>query len=255
MRVYFHVITSSNGVGAVTDSQILQQISAMNLAFSGDKKLPDGTQPRGAGYNTPFRFVLVGVDRTVDDISFINGIVQDSGEERDLKLRLYKGTSRDLNIYTGIPIASTPSTGGTTSSAQALGYATFPWEYVKNNVIDGVTVDYRSLPGGPDARYNQGMTAVRSAGNWLGLLSTFENGCTAVNDQVADTPAQRVPFTGGDWRPAALGYDNDTCTGRSFPGSDPNENFMDYTQDPYMYRFTRGQSLRMDSSAITYRYL
>lgn len=78
----------------------------------------------------------------------------------------------------------------------------------------------------------------------LVVSCSTEPGQNTANDEVADTPAERSPAAGC---PTA----RDTCPGE--PGTDPVENFMDYSDDFCMFKFTDGQSTRMSDIFARYR--
>jgi hypothetical protein len=220
-NVYWHVVNRGSGYanGDLSAAQINAQIAALNNGYSGAT----------GGHNTNFRFVLAGVDHTTNTTWFNAG--PDTAAERAMKTALHFGGSRDLNIYS-------------TSGGGYLGWATFPWWYAGDPIDDGVVIAFNSIPGG-SAPYNEGDTATHEVGHWLGLYHTFQGGCSNPGDYVADTPAEKNP---------AFGCPNrDSCKGRNWPGVDPVQNFMDYSDDPCMYKFTSGQSSRMDSMFATYR--
>jgi len=226
ISVYFHVVYKSDGTGNISDAWLDNQINAMNEHFSGQ----DGPVYRTAAANTSFRFVKAGTTRTMNDAWYAAG--PGSAAETEMKNALRVGTADDLNFYTN-------SGGG------YLGWATFPWNYASNPKADGVVCYWASLPGSNYTPYNLGDTATHEAGHWLGLYHTFQNGCSGSGDSVGDTPAERSATYGC---PTA---NQDTCKGNA--GLDPYENFMDYTDDPCMYKFSAGQSDRADSMWSTYR--
>ena len=219
--VAFHVINSGSSVaeGNVRASQIRAQIDVLNASYGG------GT----GGAATSFRFSLASIDRTTNPRWF--NLRRDSGNERAMKKQLRVGGARTLNIYTA------------DLARKLLGWATFPWEYRRDRVDDGVAILHSSLPGGTAAPYNQGDTTTHEVGHWLGLFHTFEGGCTAPGDHVGDTPAEASPA----YR-CPIG--RDTC---SAAGHDPVTNFMDYTDDGCMFAFTRGQGSRMSQAWAAYR--
>ena len=230
--VYFHVVNKGEGIanGDVPTKWLRNQLDVLNAAYAG---ADPSAQPTSA--NTPFRFALVGVDRTTNAAWFNAGI--GSAEEREMKTALHIGGADTLNFYV------------TNAGGVYLGWATFPFWYAGDPSMDGVVVLYSSLPGGDCCEprvYNQGDTGTHEVGHWLGLFHTFQGGCAAVyNDFVADTPAERKPAFGC---PVGL----DTCPGA---GLDPIENFMDYSEDSCMYQFTTGQSARMEALSLQYRGL
>jgi hypothetical protein len=222
--VYVHVITNTSGGGNITDTVIANQIRVLNDSYSG----------LTGGFNTKFRFTLISTDRTANNTYFAAGY--GTAAETSMKNALRQGTAKDLNIY-----FNQPSTG-------ELGWATFPSSYSSQPKMDGVVCDGRTVPGGSFSPYNEGDTATHEVGHWVGLYHTFQGGCSKNGDYVADTPASKAPNFGC---PAG----KDSCATKQYPGVDPIENFMDYTDDFCMYKFTTGQNDRAASLSGTYRGL
>jgi hypothetical protein len=221
--VYFHVIMDDNGNGNVSDATLDEQINVLNRSYGGQT----------GGSNTPFRFVKVETTRTTNGFWFHASRLHASAAnaEQNMKSNLRRGGPYSLNFYTNQP------------GAGIGGFSTYPWNYADNPVRDGVVCDYRTLPGGSLAPFNEGDTGTHEVGHWLGLFHTFDGGCSQPNDEVGDTPAEESPGEACNVR--------DSCP--NDPGSDPIENFMNYTYDYCMYRFTPGQSSRMDLMFAQYR--
>ncbi len=217
--VYFHVITDTNGNGALSSGDISAQMNVLNSAYA----------------NTPFTFNLVS-SQTVANNSWFTA-EYGTQAEAEMKSALRQGDASDLNFYTN-------NMGG-----GLLGWATFPSSYASNPLNDGVVVLFETLPGGNAVPYNEGDTGTHEVGHWLGLYHTFQGGCGGSGDYVSDTPAEKSPAYG-----CPVG--RDSCTkGKNAAGLDPINNFMDYTDDSCMYEFTFGQTLRADQQAISYRGL
>ncbi len=221
---YVHVITAKALTSTQTSAmsaRVDRQIRVLNRAYS--------CRTADDAANTPFRFSLQATSYTVNATWASMGY--NSQAEHDAKAALRVGGAGTLNIYVA------------NIGDDLLGWATFPQSYASQPSDDGVVILTDSMPGGTDPRYSLGDTGTHEVGHWLGLYHTFQGGCSKTNDSVTDTPREKSPAFN-----CPVG--RDTCRD---PGLDPIENFMDYTQDSCMDRFTTGQSTRMSDQWVTFR--
>ena len=221
--VWFHVITDGSPDAAAFADLIPAQMTVLNDAF-------DGSASGDGGYETPFTFSLAGTTQTNNSAWYTAG--PGSSAEEAMKIELRKGGPETLNVY-----VSSPGGG-------LLGWATFPNWYVGNPKDDGVVILNESMPNGGASPYDLGDTLVHEVGHWLGLYHTFQGGCRAPGDEVADTPAERSPAYG-----CPIG--RDSCKREA--GADPVLNYMDYSDDACMIEFSQGQAFRADTMSAMYR--
>jgi len=224
--VWVHVISSGAGFanGEVSDGMIRDQIRVLNESYNG----------RTGGVNTGFGFELVGITRTTN-AEWFTQLVTNLSVELEAKTALRRGGPGTLNIYT-------------VDGGPYLGFAYFPSILADPTYanLDGVVLDWRSLPGGTFAIYSEGDTGTHEVGHWLALYHTFDGKCGSKGDYVADTPAEFSPAFN-----CPVG--RDSCAGASQPGLDPIYNFMDYSQDSCMFEFTNGQTARMQAAWAAFR--
>jgi hypothetical protein len=221
----FHVVsdhTLTAGQTTRMEDMIDAQVKVLNDSYSG------ASNP-GVAADTPFRFDLTTTTYTVNKAWYT---VVPGKNERDMKKALHTGDSETLNVYVA-------NIGG-----GLLGWAYFPKGYnTGRDYIDGVVMLDESMPGGTAGKYSLGDTLTHEVGHWLMLDHTFNGGCSARGDNVADTPREAFPQF--DCPEGA-----DTCAA---PGKDPIHNFMDYTQDSCMDMFTPGQADRMSDAWVAFR--
>jgi Pregnancy-associated plasma protein-A len=218
--VYFHVV-HAGGVGNISDSIINAQMNVLNAAFAG----------LYGGAATGFSFQLAGVTRT-DNAEWHFAGPTTSGE-RAMKQALHQGGWNALNIYA-------------TTAGAYLGWAYFPGLPESQQYLDGIVVDWESMPRASRKYRNQydlGHTATHEAGHWFHLHHTFNGGCNNWGDYVDDTPPQRIATFG-------CPEGQDSCRE---PGLDPIHNYMDYSFDACYNQFTPGQVARMQDAWLAFR--
>jgi len=213
---HVHVVSPDGVEAMVPESKVREQVRVLTLGFGGHY----------GGADTGFGFRLESVDYSVNADWYYAG--PSSKGERDMKRALHEGGPDALNLYL-------------TTAGPYLGWSYFPSVVAQPGqaYLDGVVVDWRSLPGiGYYEAYDLGFTAVHEVGHWLNLYHTFQGGCNRWGDYVDDTPPQRTPTFG-------CPDGKDTC---SDAGLDPIHNYMDYSDDPCYSEFTAGQAERMQDA-------
>ena len=229
--VVFHVISSSSGQGNLSSSQIQSQIDILNEDF----RALSGT-PGAPGVDTGIQFVLADTDPNGNPTNGITRVTNNTwyqqGIQESYRASLNWNPNRYLNIYTNL-----------TAGGGLLGFATIPQlqSPQAGTSRDGVTLNWRSVGrNAPLVPYNQGRTATHEVGHYLGLFHTFGNtsgcgggNCLTSGDLICDTNAESDPNFGCNAGSASCG------------STDPVRNYMNYSDDTCMNRFTLEQSRRM----------
>jgi Pregnancy-associated plasma protein-A len=228
--VVVHVIQTTGGTGAMSDSRVQSQIDILNedfLAIAGSNGAP--------GTDTQIEFYLAEFDPQGNPTTGItrstnNTWFNDGGSYWNT---LAWDTDRYLNIYTN-------------SASGNLGYVpSLPQGGIVGSNSDRVVVLHSTFgAGAPLAPFNLGRTGTHEVGHYLGLAHTFSGGCSnsyTSGDLIVDTNPESSPTFG--------------CPGaRNSCGQPaPLDNYMDYADDRCMNKFTPEQANRMRCTLINYR--
>jgi hypothetical protein len=197
--------------------------------------LNNGMAGKQSIYSTPlrYRFALKNIDYHKNERWYHAYLF--GPRDTQMKRRLHRGNQRTLNIYIN---------GGGPKGSPVLGWSRFPWQYHVTPKLDSISINVAAMRGGAAKGYNLGDTVIHETGHWLGLFHPFQGGCSTPNDMVADTPQEAQPSFG-----CLAG--RDTCV--DDPGLDPIHNFMDYSLDACMNKFTPGQAARVDTAWAKWR--
>lgn len=233
--VVVHVIQNTSGTGFIPESRVRSQIDVLNedfLAIAGTLGAngTDGQIEFFLATEDPNGNPTTGITYSTNNTWF-----NDSGSYWNT---LAWDTNRYLNIYTN-------------SASGALGYVPdLPQGGIAGSAADRVVVLYSSFGrNAPLVPYHLGRTTTHEVGHYLGLYHTFNGGCASAascatnGDRICDTNPEQSPTYG--------------CPGSrtscSLPA--PFNNYMDYTDDACMTKFTPNQVNRMRCTLMHYRPL
>jgi hypothetical protein len=244
--VVFHILTDQpSGVSNISDCIIQNQITILNNCFRRKTGAPN---TNAAGADAEIEFYLARKNNSGAAISGINRVntancnyttVNSTTQISNIRGAVSASTNWPNNKYLNIFVLKTmPNSNRVRGQAWYGGgnmgvFVHYSYVGSKNSGCPNVT--YIDITG--FKAYDLGMTVVHEVGHYLNLLHTFDN-CTP-GDGCTDTP----PVTGV---PNPLcGTDNNTkglCSGAT---SRQWQNYLDYTDDACMDRFTSCQVTRM----------
>ncbi len=232
--VVVHVIQNSSGSqGFLSEACIQDQILTLNEDFNaiaGSLGAP--------GYNCRIEFFLATEDpggNPTNGITYSQNTTwfNDSGTYYN---SLAWDTKRYMNVYTN-------------TASGALGYVpALGCSNIDGQAQDRVVILYQAFGNcATIGSYNLGRTLTHEVGHYLGLEHTFQGGCANASncyqngDLICDTNPQQSPTSG--------------CSSSGSCGAQHNNqrNYMDYSVDSCLNKFTYEQHLRMRCILEHYR--
>lgn len=239
LRLVVHVIEDERGRGALSDEDIAEQVRVLNEDFRG--------LGNGAGFDTGFTFALASLDPEGAPTTGITRHQNDAwfADARAYWNRLAWDPERYVNVYTN-------DAGG------FLGYSFLPADPASDpgDASDRVVVHFDYFGRNRGEPGNLGRTLTHELGHYLGLDHPFAPNPTSPETFVCEPSEPPACYTSGDLLCDTPSADSpsESCEPRESCGvATAIENFMDYTPDECMERFSPEQALRMRCTVRAFR--
>jgi len=233
----FHVLNPPSGHQLVKETQIFEQIEALNRDFNNEAyqiqhpaDTREGFSDLVADMDITFCLAQYNIQGSFQQaIQYVSSTRADWPANQQLKQPSAGGVApwdpqHLINIWI-VPLKDGIS-----------GYAQMPGGPPET---DGIVIDYRFF-GKKDSSvtpYFQGKTLTHLMGNYLNLYDLWGQEKLCTDDFVSDTPIHNTPNSGcPDYKHVT------TCGGNKV---EMTMNFMDNTYDQCMYMFTKGQKMRV----------
>lgn len=232
--VVFHVLQKTTGEGFLSQATLQDQIDVLNEDFQA---IP-GT-PGAPGTNGRIRFHLANTDPAGNPTSGITYSMDDNWfvDNGNYWSSLAWDTNRYLNIYTN-------------NLPQYFGYVSgFPSQGIAGQNMDRVVIWWEAVGRAPTIGWplNMGRTGTHEVGHYLGLYHTFCGGCGSPT--LCDTTGDLICDTNRESAPAAGCPSSKVSCG----SPDPIHNYMNYTDDPCVWKFTPEQVNRTRCTLFNWR--
>lgn len=239
--VVFHVL-HNQATERISEEQIYSQLEALNESFivsliaEADKHPADIAEDFGKHVpdQLGIQFCLADIKQgNKDAINYVSTNVSEWGNDDAIKDKKTKGIApiqpdKYLNVWIGNLVDS------------VSGYAQMPGGADKT---DGIVIDYEffGTMGTAKEPYHLGKTLTHLVGSYLGLYELWSEKTLCGDDYVNDTPIHNAPNQGPThyYRHISLCFDGDV---------EMSMNYMDNSDDAFIYMFTVGQMLRMQAN-------
>lgn len=253
--VVFHVI-HTNGPENISLEQIEDQIRILNEDFSlnNANKANIRSPFLNVAADCEFEFRLAKVDPQGNCTNGVNRIFNAAHVDARDNVKSIPGASWNNRYYLNIWVVS--SIQNSSGEGTTLGYAYLPYSFNIQNfsTLDGIVIrsDYVGTIGTGSVS-GAGRTLTHEVGHYLGLLHTFQDGCSGTGsnngDRCTDTPPVAGTFTNANC-PA----NNNSCATENPNLIDQWENYMDYSRGTCQSMFTLNQKTIMHNVMENYSF-